>query len=69
MAALKEELLLLFPKEKVIYFSDNGNKEELISYLKKTLEAEDYLLIKSSLGTGLLEVVEKLKANDSVQNK
>lgn len=62
MGALNEELLHLFPTEKLRYFPDN--KDALIDYLKQTIRPDDHVLIKSSFGTGLLDVSKALKANN-----
>src|SRR5699024_9778340 len=67
MAALRQELAPLFPDERLKYFKET-EKEELIHYLKISTQPNDYILIKSSFGTGLLEVTEKLKTNDSVSS-
>lgn len=57
-----EALYAKLPKEKAdtVITCFSGDKQELVDYLKKTLEPEDTVLLKSSLSTGILEVVKKL---------
>ena len=61
MAVLNEALQESLPPKSVVYFQKD--KEKLIEYLRESTEPGDYILLKSSFGTGLLEVVDALKAN------
>lgn len=63
MQALNEKLGSVFPENHLSYFPET-QKEDLIRYLENSTKKDDHILVKSSFGTGLLEVVEKLKAND-----
>lgn len=43
----------------------SGDKQELVDFLKDTLEPGDTVLLKSSLSTGMLEVVSKLSHGEN----
>lgn len=61
MAALYQELLKEgFSSDRLHYYE--GEKAALVKELTHTLAENDQMLIKSSFGTDLLSVVEKLKA-------
>ncbi|WP_208559607.1 UDP-N-acetylmuramoyl-tripeptide--D-alanyl-D-alanine ligase [Marinilactibacillus kalidii] len=48
-----------FSLETIRHFS--GDKQPMIDYLRKTIQSNDTVLLKSSLGTGILNVVNDLK--------
>ncbi|API88639.1 UDP-N-acetylmuramoyl-tripeptide--D-alanyl-D-alanine ligase [Marinilactibacillus sp. 15R] len=59
MRTVYNEVKGSFNLEKIRHFS--GDKKPMVDYLRKTIQSEDIVLLKSSLGTNILEVVEKLK--------
>lgn len=58
MKALYDKLLPEMNEQDLQHFE--GDKQPLIDYLKKQIRKEDTVLLKSSLSTGMLEVVTKL---------
>ncbi|MCC4313571.1 UDP-N-acetylmuramoyl-tripeptide--D-alanyl-D-alanine ligase [Carnobacterium maltaromaticum] len=58
MAVLYEALKETYPVEQLHYFEDD--KLTLITSLKKSIKRDDFVLVKSSLGTDLLAVVVEL---------
>lgn len=58
MAVLYEALKETYPVEQLHYFEDD--KLTLITSLKKSIKKDDFVLVKSSLGTDLLAVVVEL---------
>ena len=58
MKALYDKLLPQMNEQNLQHFE--GDKQPLIDYLKKQIRKEDTVLLKSSLSTGMLEVVTKL---------
>lgn len=58
MAVLYEALKETYPVEQLHYFEDD--KLTLITSLKKIIKKDDFVLVKSSLGTDLLAVVVEL---------
>lgn len=59
MKALYQVLQQKFPTERLHHYETD--KAALIADLKQNIQEEDVVLVKSSNGTGLLEVVEALK--------
>ena len=59
MKALYDELVERLPKNRLFYVPED--KEHLIELVQYHIDPDDLVLIKSSNGTGLLEVVERLK--------
>ncbi|MEC6749218.1 UDP-N-acetylmuramoyl-tripeptide--D-alanyl-D-alanine ligase [Marinilactibacillus sp. XAAS-LB27] len=59
MGVVYEQVKEQFSTENIRHFS--GDKKPLIDYLRKTVQKNDMVLLKSSLGTGILGVVEELK--------
>ncbi|MFL2110717.1 UDP-N-acetylmuramoyl-tripeptide--D-alanyl-D-alanine ligase [Marinilactibacillus psychrotolerans] len=59
MRTVYNEVKGSFNLEKIRHFS--GEKNPMVDYLRKIIQSEDIVLLKSSLGTNILEVVEKLK--------
>jgi len=59
MRVLYEALQNDFPSERLHHFQ--GEKTELISYLKHSAQTGDYILITSSFGTDLLSVTNALR--------
>ncbi|WP_027108932.1 UDP-N-acetylmuramoyl-tripeptide--D-alanyl-D-alanine ligase [Lacticigenium naphthae] len=60
MHYLYEQLQHAFPEERLFY--EKENKDHLVDLVKKVAQPGDCVLVKSSFGTNLLQVVEKLKA-------
>lgn len=58
MKVLYEEVRNDFDQEAVRYFS--GEKQPMIDHLRKIIQPNDVVLVKSSLGTDLLHVVNEL---------
>ncbi|GAB2489343.1 UDP-N-acetylmuramoyl-tripeptide--D-alanyl-D-alanine ligase [Alkalibacterium psychrotolerans] len=63
MQALDEKLTPNMSESQRVHFS--GDKTELTDFLKANLKAEDTVLVKSSLSTGLLEVVSELSHREN----
>ncbi|MCC5895337.1 MAG: UDP-N-acetylmuramoyl-tripeptide--D-alanyl-D-alanine ligase [Alkalibacterium sp.] len=63
MNALYNKLLKESSDTPISHFS--GEKQELVDFLKETLKPEDTVLMKSSLSTGMLEVVTKLSLGEN----
>ena len=61
MHALKNALAENLPDLEVVYFEDD--KKQLLDDLKNSLTDTDMVLVKSSLGTGLIEVAKELGVN------
>ncbi len=59
MTVLYEALKETFNEENLFHFT--GDKEPLIRFIKNEIGPEDYILLKSSLGTDLLSVVRALQ--------
>lgn len=59
MEALYQKLEKQFTDQTLIYIKED--QDELISKLKKQIQAEDAVLLKSSFGTNLLNVIEQIK--------
>lgn len=59
MGIVYEEVKDSFNPEKIRHFLND--KKPMVDYLRKTIQSKDVVLLKSSLGTNILEVVEKLK--------
>ncbi|SIN95952.1 UDP-N-acetylmuramoyl-tripeptide--D-alanyl-D-alanine ligase [Carnobacterium alterfunditum] len=59
MNVLYEALKETFNEENLFHFT--GDKEPLIRFIKNEIGPEDYILLKSSLGTDLLSVVRALQ--------
>lgn len=59
MRVLYEALKESYAVEDLFYFT--GDKEPMIQFIKKQIELEDYILLKSSLGTDLLSVVRAIQ--------
>lgn len=59
MKALYESLQNKFKVGSLRHF--NGDKTELVNTLKDIMQASDTVLLKSSLGTGLIKVVDEIK--------
>lgn len=58
MEVLYNELRDRFASEKIRHFV--GEKQPMIDYLRKTIQPNDVVLVKASLGTDLLHVVNEL---------
>ncbi|MGB3161751.1 UDP-N-acetylmuramoyl-tripeptide--D-alanyl-D-alanine ligase [Carnobacterium sp.] len=61
MKVLYEALKPDFTIDRIHHF--DGEKETMIAFLKKLIKPKDYVLVKSSFGTGLLSVVKALQKN------
>lgn len=59
MSVVYETVKEAFTLETIRHFS--GDKTPMIDYLRKTIQPDDVVLLKSSLGTGVLNVVNELK--------
>lgn len=58
MQALEKKLRPHMSESKLVYFAND--KTKLIKFLKQNTQSNDTILVKSSLSTGLLEVVSEL---------
>lgn len=59
MGFVYDEVKENFDLENIRHFTDD--KKPMIDYLRKTIQQDDVVLLKSSLGTGILDVVKELQ--------
>ena len=62
MKVLYQALQPDFNTERLYHFDED--KQPMIAFLKKLIQPKDYVLVKSSSGTGLLSVVKALQAKE-----